>query len=557
MATIYDYVIVGAGSAGCVLANRLSEDRGNKVLLIEAGGAGHPLAVRVPLSWHMASETPRFTWGYGSEPEAGTARRVLDQPRGRLLGGTSSINGMMYSRGNRGDYDGWARMGLAGWSYDEVLPYFRRSETNWRGGTLYHGGSGPVSVARNPREPIIYPAMIETAKRLGYSEVEDFHGAAQEGFGMADFKVRRGERESSATAYLAPARHRPNLTIETNTLVSRILFEGRRAVGVEYVHKGRTERVSAGEVILSGGAFNSPQVLMLSGVGAPAELEAVGVPVHHALPAVGRNLQDHPLVASVFGASRAFDFEKLLRLDRLAASCLRWAIDGGGPLGNAPLSVQGYVRTQPGGEWPDTQFQVSHVSFMARPWFPGWRAGAGHQFTAAAMQLHPEGRGSVTLRSADPAAPPVIRLGLFSHPADIQAARGMLRFIRRFFATAPVSELIAGELFPGSDVDDDDAIDAHLRATIQTAMHPTSSCAMGLDSETSVVDAALNVHGLTGLRVVDTSIMPRIVSGNTGAPAMMIGEKASDLILGQCLPPAALPPREPATAPTYSQGAVA
>ena len=529
----YDFVIVGAGSAGCVLANRLSADPTCRVLLLEAGGADRHPMIRAPLAWHPASCSPRFGWGYESEPEEAADGRVLPQPRGRLLGGTSSINGMMYSRGNRGDYDGWAKLGLAGWSYDEVLPYFRRAETNWRGETHYHGGDGPVLVSPNPRHPDIYRTMIATAERLGFTELQDFHGPDQEGFGMPDFTVRRGQRESSATAYLAPAQGRRNLTVETQALALRVLFEGQRAVGLEYQRGSETRRIDAKEIILSGGAFNSPQLLLLSGIGPAEELSRVGVAVRHDLPAVGRNLQDHPLVAAAYSAVRPLGFERLLRLDQLMLSAARWAIDGSGPLGEAPLSVQAYVRTQAESLWPDVQFQVSHVSFMARPWFPGWRQGAGDQFTAAAMQMRPEGRGRVTLRSADPRDPPKIRLGLLSVESDRKAARDMFRFIRRFFATKPLSDLIGDEVFPGAAVEDDAALDAYLRSSIQTGMHPTSSCAMGMDAASSVVDAGLRVHGIEGLRVVDASVMPRIVSGNTHAPTVMIAEKAADLILGR------------------------
>lgn len=532
MSRHFDFVIVGAGTAGCVLANRLSVDPGTRVLLVEAGGGNRNLMIRVPLAWHPASESPRFGWKFHTDPEPATAGRRLHQPRGRLLGGTSSINGMMYSRGNRDDYDGWARLGLEGWSYDDVLPYFKLSETNWRGETAFHGGSGPLSVARNPCESGIYPRMIATAQAMGYAENEDFHGPVQAGFGMPDFTVRRGERESSATAYLTPARNRANLVIETGALVSRVLLDGCRATGIEYSARGTTFRVSAGEVILSGGAFNSPQLLQLSGIGEAEALNTVGVIPRHDLPAVGRNLQDHPLVAAMFRASEPLGFEKLLRLDRLAGSCLRWALNRSGPLGEAPLSVQGYVCSDSANEWPDTQFQVSHVSFLSRPWFPGWRKSAEHQFTAAAMQLRPEGRGSVSLASANPADAPRIHLALLECEHDRRAARDMLRFIRRFFATSPISEMIGGELFPGSAIDTDAAIDAHLRETIHTGMHPTSSCAMGTDPTVSVVDRELRVHGVERLRVVDASVMPTIVSGNTSAPTMMIAEKASDMILG-------------------------
>ncbi len=484
------------------------------------------------MAWPLAEHHPRLGWGFHTSPESAIQDRVLPQPRGRLLGGTSSINGMMYSRGNACDYDGWASIGLPGWSYEEVLPYFRRSESNWRGPSHWHGGDGPVSVSRNPCDPVIYPMMIETARRLGYQEVEDFHGAKQEGFGMPDFTVRDGRRESSATAYLDRAGRRPNLRIETGAHICRLVLEGARVTGVEYLHHGRLVRASAAEIIVCAGAFGSPQILLLSGIGPVGELQTCGVKPLHDLAAVGKNLQDHPLVPAIFNAVRPMSFEKLLRLDQLAIAALRWGMAGTGPLGEAPLSVQGYIRSRVDIPAPDIQFQISHVSIAARPWFPGWRRGAGHQFTAAAMQLHPRGRGEVKLRSADPRAAPLIRLGLLNDPSDLQFARDMLRLIRRFFATEPLRQWVADEVMPGAAIDGDEAVDAYLRSIIQTGMHPTSSCSMGVDHRSSVVDAELRVHGLDGLRIADASIMPTIVSGNTSAPSMMIGEKASDLVLG-------------------------
>ena len=530
----FDYIVVGAGSAGCVLANRLSQDPSRRVLLLEAGGADrHPL-LPMPLAFFPVMRTRSLSWGYESEPEPHAGGRRLGLPRGRLLGGSSSINGMMYARGHPGDYDQWRQLGLRGWGYEDVLPYFRRAERNWRGEGPYHGGSGPLSVAAaHTPDDVIAPAVMATARKLGHPILDDFHGPSPEGFSSPEFTVHDGRRGSTAVCYLRPAAHRPNLEVRTQALTTRVLLEGRLAIGVEYERDGRTIQARATrEVILSGGAYNSPQLLMLSGIGPAEDLAEAGVRPVHDLPGVGRNLQEHPSTALSYATSGPFSFESQLRLDRLTLAAARWALFRTGPVARLPVSAMAFVKTREGLERPDVQLLFSPVGMDAVVWAPLLRRGKGHLLSMAVCLLRPDSRGWVKLRSPDPRDPPRIQINLFAEPADAATLARGIAFVRSFLATAPASSLVGEELFPGAGIASQAELEAHLRATAATAHHPTSSCAMGT-GEDAVVDAELKVRGLEGLRVADASVMPRIIGGNTNAPTIMIAEKAADLVLGR------------------------
>ena len=535
--TTYDYIIVGGGSAGCVLAHRLTEDPAVCVLLLEAGGDDtHPF-LRVPIGVGMLHKHRMFDWRYTTVPEAGMAGRELMTLRGKVLGGSSSTNFMAFTRGNPGDYDRWARNGATGWSWNEVLPYFKKSET-WQGGeTPLRGGSGPIDVEFAKKRDPIEDAMSAAAAASGLPLTADYNSDPV-GFGRTQFSLRHGRRASTARAYLRGIMKRPNLTVLTNALARRVLLDGPKAYGVEYERGGVTTCAQAArEVILSGGSFNTPQLLMLSGIGPADHLREFGIAPVVSL-AVGENLQDH--LKGVLLWKRRIPrgpFHQLMRSDRVALAMAQAYLFGNGPGTNVPLAVQGYIKTSPELAVPDLEFMLRGAPIYAAPWFPGILPQYVDAFGLDPVILHPESRGTVRLNSADPRALVRIHYNYFSAPADIAKMRAGFRLAREIGTQAALDAYRDVELSPGPNVTSDDEIDAHLRATSVTVSHPVSTCRMG-SSENCVVSPDLRVRGIDGLRVVDASVFPDLVSAHTNAAVIMIAEKASDMIRGRTLAPA-------------------
>ncbi|MFZ3484813.1 GMC family oxidoreductase [Sphingomonas sp. 3-13AW] len=533
---MFDYIIVGAGSAGCVLANRLSESGKDSVLLIEAGGSDDHWLFRMPLGFMMTAANPSYDWGYASEPDAKLGGRSLALPRGRVYGGSSSVNGMIYMRGHLSDYDGWRQMGAAGWSYSDVLPYFRRMESSWRGAGPYHGADGPLAVTPVRGDHLLTEPIRRAVLAAGFPESADLSGTQQEGFSTCEVTVdRHGRRASTAAAYLRPALRRPNLTVLSNAQATRVLIEEGRAAGVEYQRDGvRGEAPARKEVILSGGAYNSPQLLMLSGIGSAPQLAELGIPVVQDLPGVGRDLSEHPLVYMSFAARESTSFLNALRSDRAALSVLRWALTGKGSFASQITSGVLMLRTRPELARPDIQLVFLPVRLDAKLWHPFGKR-QSHVLSVMVMQLHPESRGSVTLRSADPLDKPRVNLNLLSTAGDFADIRSGIAAVRRIFAQSPLSELVEAEISPGADATLDDFIRDNLKIT----QHPAGTCRMGEDPA-AVVDSALRVRGVRGLRVVDASVMPTVPGANINAPVIMVAERAADLIRG--IPPLAADP---------------
>jgi choline dehydrogenase len=524
----FDYIIVGAGSAGCVLANRLTADGKYSVLLLEAGPEDSRLWIHIPLGYGRLFKEKAVNWMYQTEPEPGLNGRNVFQPRGKVLGGSSSINGLLYVRGQHEDYDRWRQHGNLGWGFDDVLPYFKKAEDQTRGGDDFHGVGGPLPVSDWRHADPLSAAFVDASAEVGFPRNPDFNGATQEGAGFFQTTTKGGRRASAAVAYLRPAKARPNLHVETSALAERVLFEGRRAVGVAYRSAGipRTARARK-EVLISGGAFNSPQLLQLSGVGPADLLHQHGIEVVLDAPGVGNDLQDHMQVRVVMRCSQAITLNDIVNNPvRKVLTGLRYAAFRTGPLTIAAGTSGAFFRTNPRLATPDIQihflpFSTDKMGEKLHP-FSG--------FTASVCQLRPESRGSLRIKSADPAAPPEIRINYLASDVDRATNVEGLKILRKILHARALAPYVVEEVDPGDKVTSDEALLAYCRARGTTIYHPTSTCRMGNDP-LAVVDQRLRVRGVDGLRVIDASVMPDLVSGNTNAPVIMIAEKASDLIL--------------------------
>lgn len=528
----FDYVIVGGGTAGCVLANRLSSDGSASILLLEAGGSYRNPILPIPMMAGLSYFVKSTNWNYQTAREPHLNNRTIFWPRGKVLGGTSSINGMMYIRGHQQDYDNWAKSGLTGWAYKDVLPYFKRAEGHQDRSDEYHGNDGPFIVSRAKSDNPLYSTFIEACKQAGHPTTDDFNGFQQEGVGRQDFNIFKGRRVSTATAYLTPIKNRSNLTVITRAHVTRIKFDQQKAVSVYYSLDGRggqLEEASASrEIILCGGTVNSPALLQLSGIGDPHLLQQYDIPIIASSPGVGKNLQDHLGAYVQNHCLKPITLYRLFRLDRAANALIRVLVFGDGPGASVPLEGGGFLRTKPDLKIPDIQ-----LTFIPGLSLDTTRNKQGqHGFLTHFYLMRPKSKGCINITSPDPFDPPRIEPNSLAEESDRSVMRDGVRLVRRIMEQKAFSIYKGSELSPGSDITNDEEIDAWVRSNATTVWHPTGTCRMGTD-ENAVVDSELRVKGVSGLRIVDASIMPDIIGGNTATPTVMIAEKASDIILGQ------------------------
>ena len=529
----YDYIIVGAGSAGCVLANRLTEGGTASVLLLEAGGRDWHPYIHIPLGMGRMHEYGMFDWGYETDAEPNLNGRRIEAMRGKVLGGSSSINVMAYTRGNPGDYDRWAQKGARGWSYADVLPYFRRCETWENGQNPWRGDAGPLGTEFAKTKDPLYDAWLAAAAACGYPLTADYNGKQQEGFGRGQYTIRNGHRSSTANAFLKPARGRKNLTVVTNAQTTRVVLEGTRAKGIEYIKGGATVRAQAArEVILAAGAFNTPQLLMLSGIGPAQHLREMGIAVAADLP-VGKNLQDHLGAYMTYTRPQPGSFHREMRFDRMAVSMLQAYFLGTGPGTIVPGGLHAFIKTRPELAVPDIEFMFRGTSHDPRLWFPLVRAPYLDGYGIRPTLLHPDSRGEILLRSADPVAPPRIVYKFFTAPNDLPTLREGFKRARELAFHKALDPFRGEEIGPGLQVKTDAEIDAWIKKTVITAHHPAGTCPMGIDG---VLESDLKVRGIDGLRVCDASAMPDLVSAHINACVIMMADKASDIIRGQTLP---------------------
>ncbi len=528
----YDYIVVGAGSAGCVLAYRLSAERDVRVLVLEAGGPDTDPLIHIPLGMGRMHDKRAHDWGLDTEPEAHIDNRVVEAMRGKVLGGSSSINVMAYVRGHRGDYDRWAQKGAIGWSYADVLPYFRRMESWEEGADKWRGGDGPLHTTRARSTDPLWDAWIEAGETTGIGFTHDYNGKKQEGLGRSQSTIHQGKRNSAARAFLRPAMKRPNVTVLTNAHATRVIMDGRRATGVEFVRGNETRTAHAArEVILSGGVFNSPQLLMLSGIGPADHLSEVDIDMVIDSPYVGKNLQDHLAVMPMATRPAPGPFRSVMRFDRMAVSMVRGHLFGTGPATVLPGGLHGFVKTCPELAVTDIQFLFRGAPPDAHLWFPGIRPPYEDGFGLRPVLLHPESRGEVLLRSANPMDKVRIIQNFLAAPEDLVTLRNGVRIARELLHQPALDSFRGTETTPGADVKTDDEIGAWIRRTVVTAHHPSCTTPMGT-GERAVLDPECRVRGAENLRVVDASSMPDLVSGNINAAVLLIAEKVSDHILG-------------------------